>query len=175
MRKELCLQITIFLLVIGLSVLIFLFREKIVGLEEYGYLGAFLISMLTNATLVIPAPGWAVIMGLAAIFNPWLIGLLAGFGAALGQTTGYFFGYSGRAVAKNSAKYQRMINWMRRRGALVIFFFALIPNPFVDIVGAAAGILKFPFLKFIFFCALGTVPKYIFFALLGGWGLEFFF
>lgn len=143
-------------------------------LEEYGYIGVFLISMFTNATIVIPLPGWVVVISLAAILNPWLIGLLAGLGAVLGQTTGYLLGYSGRIVLKKSDRHQRIINWMKRWGVLVIFLSALIPNPFVDIVGAAAGILRYPFLKFIFFCILGTIPKYIFFAVAGGWGLKFF-
>lgn len=103
MKKEYYFQIIIFILVIALCVLIFSFREKIVELEKYGYIGAFLISMFANATIVVPAPGWAVIISLAAIFNPWLIGFLAGLGAALGQTTGYLLGYSGRIAIKDSA------------------------------------------------------------------------
>jgi membrane protein YqaA with SNARE-associated domain len=172
-KKEHYYQIIIFLSVIGLCVLILSFQEEIEKLGEFGYLGSFLISLLANATIVVPAPGWAVVVALATILNPWLIGLSAGLGASLGQTTGYFLGYSGRLALKDVTKHQRIINWMQHWGALVIFLFALIPNPLVDIVGAVAGILRFPFLKFLFFCALGTIPKYIFFALFGGWGLEF--
>lgn len=175
MKKEPYFQIIIFLLTISLCILIFVFKEKIIALKEYGYLGAFLISMFTNATIVIPLPGWLTIVSLAAILNPWLIGFLAGVGAVVGQTTAYLLGYTGRIALKNFAKYQIAINWMQRWGGLVIFFFAFFPNPFIDIVGVGAGILKFSFLKFIFFCFLGTVPKYIFFAVVGGWGLDFLF
>lgn len=130
MRKEYYFQIIIFLLVIGLCILIFLFREKIAELEKVGYLGAFLISMLANATIVIPMPGWAVIITLATIFNPWLIGFLAGLGAAIGQTTGYLLGYSGRMLTKDSPRYQRMINWTKRRGGLGYFPFFPLSQPF---------------------------------------------
>ncbi len=175
MKKIPSLQkLIIFLLVIGLMVLILLFPEKIKELGKYGYLGAFLISLLSNATIVIPAPGWAVISALAIIFNPWLIGVLAGLGAAIGQLTGYFLGYSGQLMIKDTSRYQKLISWMQRRGPLVIFLFTLIPNPFVDIVGVGAGVLKFPFLKFLFFCTIAAIPKYLFFAIVGGWGLEFF-
>lgn len=173
MKKEHYFQIIIFLSVIGICVLILFFREELEKLGEFGYLGSFLISLLANATIFVPAPGWIIIAGLAAIFNPWLIGFLAGLGAALGQTTGYLLGYSGRIALKDSLKYQKMAIWMDRWGGLIIFLFALIPNPLADIAGGTAGILRFPFLKFLFFCALGTIPKYIFFALFGGWGLEF--
>ena len=175
MKKEYYLQIVIFLLVIGLCILIFLFREKIIELEEYGYLGAFLSSALANATIIIPAPGWAVVVVLATILNPWLVGLLAGLGATVGQMTGYFLGYSGRFLIKDSPRHQKMIKWMQRNGALTIFLFTLIPNPFADIAGAGAGALRFPFLKFVFFCAIGAILKYLFFTIVGGWGLEFFF
>lgn len=175
MKKEFYFQIIIFLLVIGLCILIFLFGEKITELEKYGYLGVFLISILSNATIVIPAPGWAVIVSLATVLDPWAVGVVAGLGAGLGQTTGYFLGYSGRLILKDVTKYQRIINLVRRWGGLVIFLFALIPNPLVDIVGAGAGILRFPFFKFFSFCLLGTVPKYLFLAIVGGWGLKFFF
>ena len=175
MRKKYYFQILIFLLVVGLCILIFLFKEKIAELEKLGYFGAFLISVLTNATIAVPAPGWVAIAALSVILNPWLVGFLAGLGAALGETTGYLLGYSGKIIFEDSVKYQKAIGWMRRWGGLVIFLSALIPNPFADVAGTTAGILRFPYLKFLFFCALGTVPKYIFFALVGGWGLQFFF
>lgn len=175
MKKKYYLSIGIFILTVSLAILIFVFREEIAKLEEYGYLGAFSAALLTNATVLVPVPGALIIVALGTIFNPWLIGLLAGLGATIGQTTGYFFGYSGQVTLeeKKSIKYQKMIRWMQRWGALTIFLFAIIPNPIADIPGAVAGILKFPFLKFIFFCALGNIPKNILFALFGAWGLEF--
>lgn len=174
MKKEHYFQIIIFLLLISLWTLIFLFHEEIAKLKELGYLGAFLSSILTNATILIPAPGWAVIAFLATILNPWLVGLLAGLGAVIGQMTGYFLGYSGRfIIKKDNPRHQKITNWMQKHGSLTIFLFALIPNPFSDIPGAIAGISKFPILKFILFCTLGNIPKHLFFALVGGWGLEY--
>lgn len=174
-KKRYYLDITLFLLIISLVILIFLFQEKIGELGKLGYLGAFLIAILANATIIIPAPGWMVIVGLGAILNPWIVGIVAGLGATIGQTTGYFLGHSGQSLVnlENSTKYQKVKNWINKKGSLMIFLFALIPNPFVDIVGAAAGVSKFSFLKFLLFCTLGTIPKHIFFALIGYWGLNF--
>ena len=172
-KKKIYLQILILLLVVGCIVLIFLYPEKIKELKKYGYLGSFLIAMIANMTIVIPAPGWAVIVALAGILDPWLLGLVSGLGATIGQCTAYLLGYSSMALIKEGPKYQKATDLMQRWGSLCIFFFALIPNPLVDIVGMAAGILKFPFLRFFFFCALGTIPKYLFLTLVGGWGLEF--
>ena len=127
-KKEYLFQIIIFLLIIGFVILILLFPEKIKELGRYGYLGAFLISMFSNATILIPAPGWIAISALALTFNPWLIGFLAGLGAAIGQTTGYFLGYSGRFIMmKDVPTYQKMADWMQRNGCLAIFLFIVIP------------------------------------------------
>ena len=41
---------------------------------------------------------------------------------------------------------------------------AVIPNPFFDLAGIAAGTLKIPVLRFYFFCALGSIIKMLAFA-----------
>ena len=41
---------------LGLSVVIFVYRDKFTNLQGYGYLGLFVISVLGNATIVLPTP-----------------------------------------------------------------------------------------------------------------------
>lgn len=166
------LRALVLILVLGITVAIFVFRGRVANLAGYGYLGAFLISLLSSATIILPIPGIAVIFALGATYDPYLVGLAAGAGSALGELSGYMAGYSGQGVFKKSRTYLRMEHWMKRRGSLVIFVLAFVPNPIFDLAGAAAGILKYPAWKFLFFCFLGKTPRSILVAFAGAWALE---
>lgn len=170
-RKQ-YLRISIIIVVIAITAGIFVFRDRVANLAGYGYLGAFLISLISSATIIVPVPGIAVIFALGATYDPYLIGVAAGAGAALGEISGYMAGYSGQMVIKNNKTYLRMERWMRRRGTFVIFVLAFVPNPLFDLAGAAAGILRYPLWKFLAVCFLGKTPKSILIALAGAWALE---
>ena len=170
LSRRLALRILILLIVAGITSCVFVYRGQIMDLQGYGYLGAFLISLIAAATVILPVPGIVLIAALGSAYNPVLIGLAAGGGAALGEITGYMAGYSGQVVVENSRVYQRLEKWMKRRGLIVIFLFSLVPNPFFDLAGAVAGILKFPLWRFIVICFLGKTLMNIGIASLGGWG-----
>jgi membrane protein YqaA with SNARE-associated domain len=172
LSRELYLRISVLILILGITVCIFVFRGRVANLAGYGYLGAFLISLLSSATIILPVPGIAVIFALGATYNPYLVGLAAGAGSALGELSGYMAGYSGQGVFKKSKTYLRMEHWMRRRGSVVIFVLAFVPNPIFDLAGAAAGILKYPVWKFLLFCFLGKTPRSILVAFAGAWALD---
>ncbi|RLC74997.1 MAG: hypothetical protein DRI61_15635, partial [Chloroflexi bacterium] len=44
-------------------------------------------------------------------------------------------------------------------GALVIFILSVIPNPFFDLAGMAAGVSRFPLWRFLLACWLGKTVK----------------
>jgi membrane protein YqaA with SNARE-associated domain len=171
--SERYLQILTLLFVIALSVIIILNRQKVTELAGYGYLGIFLISLISSASIVLPVPSWILVAALGAILNPVLVGVVSGIGGTIGEMTGYLLGYGGRLAIDNVALYNRMVKWMKRWGSVTIFVLALIPNPLFDVAGAAAGLLRFPVWKFILFGAAGRIPKNIFFAYIGVWGLHF--
>ena len=172
LSRELYLRILVLILVLGVTACIFVFRDRVANLAGYGYLGAFLISLLSSATILLPVPGIAVIFALGATYDPYLVGLAAGAGSALGELSGYMAGYSGQGVFRKSKTYLRMEHWMKRRGAVVIFVLAFVPNPIFDLAGAAAGILRYPVWKFLLFCFLGKTPRSILVAFAGAWALE---
>jgi uncharacterized membrane protein YdjX (TVP38/TMEM64 family) len=172
LSRELFLRILVILIVIGISAGIFVFRDKVSNLEGYGYLGAFLISLISCATIILPIPGIALIFTLGDTYNPFLVGLAAGAGSAFGEISGYMAGYSGQMVIRNNKTYLRLEEWMKRRGSIVIFVLSFVPNPLFDLAGAAAGVLKYPLWKFWVFCFLGKTPKNILIALSGAWALE---
>ena len=173
--RERLSQVVALLLVAGICTIIFRFQEQIEALGSYGYLGAFLISIVTSSTIVVPFPGWVVIAALGTVLNPFLVGVVSGVGGTIGETTGYMLGYGGRLAIENVSLYKRMVREMQRWGSAVVLVLALIPNPIFDIAGAAAGALRFPLWKFFLFGALGRIPKHILFALVGAWGWDFFF
>jgi membrane protein YqaA with SNARE-associated domain len=171
--RERYLQILALLFVLALSVFLVINRARVVEFQEYGYLGVFIISIISSASIVLPVPSWILVAALGAILNPVLVGVVSGIGGTIGEMTGYLLGYGGRLAIDNVALYNRMVNWMKRWGSVTIFVLALIPNPLFDVAGAAAGLLRFPVWKFILFGAAGRIPKNIFFAYIGVWGLHF--
>ena len=173
-RKRIIPVLTL-LLVIAITVGIFYFYQRpgrIDELKAYGYLGAFLISLTFNATVILPAGNILIISAFGAVLpSATVVGLVGGAGAAIGEITSYMAGYSGHGVAERSKMYVRVEGWMRRWGAMTIFIFALVPFVF-DLAGIAAGVLRFPFWKFFLLCWLGRTILYIIVAFAGAWGWE---
>ncbi len=160
------------LAVIALSVYIFMIRDQAQKYAEYGYPGIFIISFLANATVLLPAPGVAIIFAMGSVFNPLFVGLVAGAGATLGELSGYMAGFSGQGIVEHIHLYNRIEGWMQRYGALTIFLLAAIPNPFFDLAGMAAGALKMPIQKFLFWCLLGKIIKMLIFAYAGAYSIN---
>ncbi len=148
------------------------FRDRLQELAAYGYAAVFLVGLLSNATIILPIPGLAVSSVLGGVFNPWVVGVVAGIGQALGELSGYLLGYSGQTLVANRPIYDRIQGWMRRWGVWVIFVLAVIPNPVFDVGGMIAGALRFPLWKFLSSCAAGKIIKNIAFALAGYYGIE---
>ncbi|MCS7179699.1 MAG: VTT domain-containing protein, partial [Anaerolineae bacterium] len=148
------------------------FRDRLQELAAYGYTAVFLVGLLSNATIILPIPGLAVSSVMGGVFNPWLVGIVAGIGQALGELSGYLLGYSGQTLVSDRPLYARIQGWMRRWGVWVIFVLAVIPNPVFDVGGMMAGALRFPVWKFLASCAAGKILKNILFALAGYYGIE---
>jgi membrane protein YqaA with SNARE-associated domain len=156
--------------VIALIATLFIFREQVKKLQEYGYIGIFLLSIAANATIIIPLPGVAFTTAMGAIFNPFGVAVAAGLGAALGELTGYMTGFSGQGVAERAVLYNRLTAWMKAHHNLaygVILLLAFIPNPFFDLAGIASGALKLPVWKFLIACSIGKILKMLIFAYAG--------
>ena len=90
------------LLVIAITVVLFLYRDRVSEFEELGYLGAFLISLVANGTIILPMPGLLLLVALGTAFNPVLVGLVGAVGGAIGELSGYIAGYSGREITRSN-------------------------------------------------------------------------
>ena len=170
------IPLLVLLLVITITVSLFIltqrYPEKIEEFESYGYLGVFLISLVSNATVILPVPGILVIFPLAATYNPVLVGLIGATGGVIGEITGYLAGYSGRGMVKTGRMYNRVEGWMKRWGAWAIFVFAVTPFLLLDVAGMVAGALRFSFWKFILVAWVGKSLKYIILMLTVAWGWD---
>ena len=86
------LRVLALVFALGLTLALYLNRDKVQHLQGYGYFGIFLISLLTNATLILPVPGVLITSAMGAVFNPFWVAVAAGSGAALGEL-GIFSGF----------------------------------------------------------------------------------
>jgi len=171
--RMMILRIFVLLIVIGVTVAIVYYRNRLQQFAAYGYPGVFVVSLLGNATVVLPAPSLAMVFAMGAVLKPVLVGLVAGVGEALGELTGYGAGFSGRAPIENRARYEQINRWMARNGDLTVFFLSLIPNPFFDLAGMAAGVLRYPLWRFLIFCWMGKTIKTTLIALAGAQSVTF--
>jgi membrane protein YqaA with SNARE-associated domain len=148
--RDVIRQVGAVLLAIGITVGIVLLRRYIHPhqLREYGYPGLYLISLIGNATVILPVPSFAVAFAMGGMLNPVGVGLVCGLGATIGEMTGYLAGVGGRAVIEKQPLYIRLEGWMRKAGPRVIFLLAAIPNPLFDVGGMMAGALRMPVWQF---------------------------
>ena len=152
--------------------------ERLIELKNYVYWGAFLISLIGNATIILPGAVLLILSEISIVLypvtgpvGPIFVGLVGGAGAGIGEITGYLVGYSGRGIVKKVKIYDRMVGWVKRWGAIAIFVLSLIPL-FFDLVGIAAGALRVPFWKFLLACWLGRTLLYVGVVLAAAWGWE---
>lgn len=166
-RRKQIVPIAAAFLAVLITVSLILLREQIAQLGVYGYWGVFLISLLGNATVIFPAPSFAIVFVIGGTLQPLSVGIAAGIGAAIGEMTGYLAGVGGRAVFEDRQLYQRLAGWMYEHGMLAVFILAVIPNPVFDVGGMVAGALKMPAWKFLLAAALGKSVRFYILALSG--------
>ena len=149
-------------------------------LKDWGYLGIFFIAMAGSATIVLPTPSTVAIFGGAVVLDPVLgipaplmVGLVAGLGDAIGEFSGYGLGYAGTDLLRQRRIYRTFEGWMNRNGILTIFALSTFPNPFFDLVGAAAGGARMPALRFFLACLAGKIVKDLILAYGGSFSVGF--
>ena len=151
----------------------FLLRDQFT-LDQVGYGGVALSALVASGGIIIPIPALATVCTASAFLNPLLIGLIAGFAETVGETTGYFLGYSGRGIITQTRLYQRLEGWMRRRGWMLLLVISVIPNPIFDIIGVAAGALRYPLWRFLGVVLVGKLIKFLTFAYACAYSIEGF-
>ena len=124
-------------------------------LGAFSYLGVFLVTLLANATTIVPTPYIPIVACMAAQSDNLPLVIVAGaLGSALGESVAFFVGRTGRAIIEET----RFYLWVHRqlqhpwRAFVVLFGLSAPPNPAFDVAGLAAGALDVPY--WLFFTAV---------------------
>lgn len=114
------------------------------------YFGIFLLAFVGATSIFIPIPYTVVIFWLGADpnWNPFILMIAGGFGAATGELSGYILGYYGRKIVgqERLRKMNYLIKAFGRYLPIAIFFFAFTPLP-DDLLFIPLGILKYKLYK----------------------------
>lgn len=139
-------------------------------LGALGYLGVFLITLISNATIIVPIPYF----GLVAALSPGLsmvgVGLAGALGSVIGESVSFFVGRSGRGVVEQT----RFYRWVQRqlehpwRAFVVLFALSAPPNPAFDVAGITAGAMGLPYWIFLSAVFLARLVRFGVIALFGG-------
>jgi membrane protein DedA with SNARE-associated domain len=142
--------------------------EQLIGfLQQYGY-GLVFVSIFLEST-GLPFPGESILIAAGIMaghgqLDVHLIFLASWIAGTLGDNCGYYLGHRfghrfilryGRRLGITPAKYAYVEREFRRWGPPIVLFarFILILR---QLCGAAAGTLRFPWWRFLFFNALGA-------------------
>lgn len=143
---------------------------------QYGYFGIFLISLLGAMSVFIPIPYTVVIFTLGGlqVFDPLLIGVVAGLGSAIGEFSGYLIGMGGRKVV--SEKYKKKIDFIvklfKKYGSITIFLFAFSPLP-DDLLFIPLGLMRYSLVHAFIPALLGKFLSNLVIAYSGRFSLQF--
>jgi membrane protein DedA with SNARE-associated domain len=173
-KRELLIGGVSLAITIVISFFIVRHHSYIAQIAEWGYLGLFIISVITNSTFVLPGLGIILTFALGGVLNPVLVGAVAGIGEATGAIGAYFTGYAGRGLIGqgNSRLYVRFTNIVERHGSKAIFFVSAVLSPLFYPFAVVLGALRFGWIRFFLATWAGRTVKSMVFAYLGYFGLR---
>ena len=171
-RLQLILQVLALLAITAGSFWLAFNTEWVQQFSHWGYLSAFLISLIASATVILPAPGLLVVFALGASLNPILLGIVAGCGSGLGELSGYLAGATGGDLIRQKGINTRLHRLTTRHTAPVLFVLAILPLPIFDFAGILAGALRMPIFQFLATVISGKIIKHIVIAFVGAGTLQ---
>jgi hypothetical protein len=95
LRQRLVPILTLLLVIVisvGLFVVTQRYPDKVEQFGNLGYLGVFIGSLISSATVLLPVPGVLVLFPLVASLNLVLVALAGSTGGIIGEITGYMAG-----------------------------------------------------------------------------------
>lgn len=141
---------------------------------QFGLFGIFLVSAISSASIIFPLPFSLIAIPAGAVFNPILVAIVAGVGAAVGEMIAYGVGAGGKFFIKPEHKkwFKKAKRWMKGRKAFfVIIVFAATPLPH-DVVGLLSGFLHYDIKKFFIATTIGKIILFMVLAYIGFFGIN---
>jgi len=130
--------------------------------DSWGYAGLFIAVLISTASIIYPLP--------------ILVGVIAGVAGSIGELSSYFIARGGKRIIgryiQEGEKYFKVEEQFKKYGFWVIPIFAATPLP-MDLIGLAAGALKYDLKKFLLGVLIGKIPRYLLIAFAGYFGFEF--
>lgn len=158
-KKRKILETILIVAIVGISITIFLLRDRIQSVSNVGYFGVFLLCFLANSTVLLPAPSLMIAASCALVMNPFLVAIFAALGSTLGEMVGYVFGTVSKDISPGFQKVVERIATKIHNQSLIVFVFAVLPLPLFDIVGIYSGGVKMNLGKFFLICFAGKLIK----------------
>jgi len=179
-KLEHVIAVVAIVVTITLATAIVRYFEFVQALGGYGYLGVLIISVIAGGTILVPIPALIVVFAMGGvptslgIFNPAIVGAVAGLGEGIGAMLIYATGMGGSSLFQNRFPkvYSRVLGWAQRRGSWAVFFHSAIFNPLYYPLTLAAGALRFGFWRFYFLTWAGKTVKGMIVAYAGYLGLR---
>ncbi|MBD3190323.1 MAG: hypothetical protein GF308_06750 [Candidatus Heimdallarchaeota archaeon] len=128
------------------------------------YIGVFIISTFGNFTVIFPVPYTIALVAIATMEEVTytqivLLGIFAGFGAAIGEASAWLIGKATKEVIEGSMERQvaRAERWIKKGlTPIIIFLFAATPLP-DDAILIFIGLLGYPLWKTLISCFFGKI------------------
>ncbi|MCI0437521.1 MAG: VTT domain-containing protein [Chloroflexi bacterium] len=147
------------------------FWDFIQATGKWGYLGVFAAELANSAAIIVPTPGPAYTIGMALVLNPFILGVLGGVAATLGELVGYYIGTRGSSALEGRRFYEKTRYFATRWGGKALFAFAAMPLPF-DLAGIWAGTVRYPVWRFLLCVGGGKIVKITAMAVAAAYGLS---
>lgn len=144
-------------------------KDFVQQVGDLGYLGVFLVTLVSNAAIILPVPYIGVVAAVAPGLSIFGVALAAAIGSVLGESVAFGVGRSGRAIVEDT----RFYRWVQRqlthpwRAFFVLFTLSAPPNPAFDVAGMAAGAMGLPYWMFASAVFLGRLIRFSLIAWLG--------
>ena len=147
--------------------------------NKWGYLGIFIVSLVSSASIIFPVPSFFIIFTFGAIYNPLLVAIVGALGNYIGNTTSYLLGLGGKEILED--RYARRLKKIRdsfqKYGApFWVFLVHATPLP-DDIVGIFCGVIRYDFRKYFLWMFIGQLTLSLILAYSGffsvNWVLDF--
>ncbi len=156
------------------NILISIATESHDFVSKWGYIGIFLVSLISSASIILPIPNFILIFTFGSTLNPFLLALFAAIGSAIGETTGYLLGLGGKEILEK--RYSRQldrINKMFKKYGSIVWIIILGASPLPDdISGLFCGIIKYDFKKYFVATFIGKLILYLILAYSGYYSIN---
>lgn len=152
-RTRRSVQVALFLGILGIGFALLVLARSHFDAADFlkqGYVGVFVVNMITCASILFPIPGEAINVAAGSLLNPLTVALVATVGATIGEMTSYLAGFYGKTILleRYAVQYAQAERWMTRYGLFAVFLFALVPMLVFDLIGIVAGCTRYSLPRF---------------------------